>query len=97
MSWLQYYMDEVNQFHPEFELIANDALGDLHLADSYEWMHHLRLPGSSGIIPDYVLREKSTQKWVLAFEIKRLERRTYRAGINIKQNPMPKITYQGIG
>src|ERR1044072_200041 len=77
MQWLYYHDDEVSRFHSEFEIIANEALNELHLSSQYEWKHHLRLPGSSGIVPDFVLRKKGSNEWILAYEIKRTVRDVY--------------------
>lgn len=70
MAWLYPTMGEVGHFHPEFEAAANESLLKAGLDADYEWVHHLRTPNNS-VVPDFVLRQKSTQKWLLAFEIKR--------------------------
>ena len=70
MSWLNYAQDEVRSFHPEFESAANEALRIVGLGHIYEWIHHLRTPGST-VIPDFVLQRKSGHQWLLAFEMKR--------------------------
>lgn len=70
MSWLNYNQDEVRYFHPEFESAANEALRVAGLEGAYEWIHHIRTPGST-IIPDFVLQRKAGHQWILAFEIKR--------------------------
>lgn len=70
MSWLNYSDDEVARFHPAFEDAANEALRRLGLDGELEWVHHVRTPGSS-IIPDFVLRRRTSGQWVLAFELKR--------------------------
>lgn len=77
MRWLFYHDDEVSKFHIEFEILANEALNELNLSSQYEWKHHLRLPGSSGIVPDFVLRKKGSNEWILAYEIKRTIRDVY--------------------
>jgi hypothetical protein len=63
-------MGEVSYYHPEFESAANEALHIAGLDSELEWVHHLRTP-SNTVIPDFVLRRRSTHRWLLAFEIKR--------------------------
>lgn len=70
MTWLKCSDDEVAVFHPEFELIANQVLWKMGLASTYCWKHHLRSSGVS-VVPDFVLINRSTQRWVLIVEIKR--------------------------
>lgn len=70
MSWLSYSDDEVRVFHPEFHEQADAALVQLGVEANYEWLHH---PSSAGVavVPDYVLVERSSGRWVLVVEIKR--------------------------
>jgi hypothetical protein len=70
MAWLQYSDDEVTCFHREFLSVANDVLRQEQLEAIYSWEHHLRSVGSS-VIPDFVLVERSTQRWMVVMEIKR--------------------------
>ncbi len=70
MAWLQYSDDEVTCFHREFLSVANDVLRQEQLEALYSWEHHLRSAGSS-VIPDFVLVERSTQRWMVVMEIKR--------------------------
>lgn len=69
MGWLSYSDDEVVDFHPAFENVATSCLNDLGISGRYEWVHH----DSSAIggVPDYVLREIDTKRWVLVVEIKK--------------------------
>lgn len=70
MPWLNYSDDEVQRFHPIFQEAADRALELEGLNERYHWEHHIRVAGST-IIPDFVLRETATSRWVLAVEIKR--------------------------
>lgn len=70
MSWLSYSDDEVTVFHPEFESVAREALNQLGLTATHEWLHHPVSTGV-GVVPDFVLVEKASGRWVLVFEIKR--------------------------
>ena len=70
MAWLEYTDDEVTKFHPIFERASNDALVREGLDGQYEWIHHIRPPGNS-LIPDYVLRDRQTNRWRVAVELKR--------------------------
>ena len=70
MAWLHYSDDEVTCFHREFLSVANDVLRQEQLDAIYSWEHHLRSVGSS-VIPDFVLVERSTQRWMMVMEIKR--------------------------
>lgn len=72
MPWLTGTEDEVQRFHPEFENAANEALQLVGLGQDFEWRHHVTNIGST-VIPDYVLLHRRTQRWVLAFELKRTE------------------------
>ena len=76
MPWLDYSVDEVSGFHPEFESAANEALKFAGLNELYEWVHHLRTQGNA-LIPDFVFRNKRTHQWILAFEIKRTRDAVY--------------------
>jgi hypothetical protein len=69
MNWLSYTDDEVADFHPAFEKVAVACLEKLGSKDSYEWVHHDS--SASGGIPDYVLREIATKRWVIVVEIKK--------------------------
>ena len=69
MSWLSYSDDEVKSFHPEFEIIAQDCLKVAKLDKRYEWVHHDA--SSKGGIPDYILQEAATRRWILVVEIKK--------------------------
>jgi hypothetical protein len=69
MSWLSYSDDEVKRFHPAFEIIAHDCLKAAKLDESYEWVHHDA--SSKGGIPDYILQETATRRWILVVEIKK--------------------------
>ncbi len=70
MSWLDYTDDEVRRFHPEFKALADQALTVAGFDHNLEWIHHVRTPGNT-IIPDFVLRHKVSNQWMLAFELKR--------------------------
>lgn len=70
MPWLNYNNDEVRQFHPAFQYVADDVLLSMGISAQYHWEHH---PSSDGVqvIPDFVLVESATNRWVLVVEIKR--------------------------
>jgi len=70
VSWPTYKDGEIGVFHPAFEAAANDSLDRLGLTRSHSWEHH---PASAGVgvIPDFVLVESATGRWVLVVEIKR--------------------------
>lgn len=77
-SWLLPTQDEVTCFHTEFESAANEALRNLGLESRFEWEHHSRSPGVT-LVPDFVLKDRTTKKWVLALEIKRRREDVYSA------------------
>ena len=70
LTWPTYQDGEVAVFHPAFEAAANEALAELGIAHTHEWDHH---PASAGVgvVPDFVLKEKATGRWILVVEIKR--------------------------
>ena len=70
LPWLNYSDDEVTCFHPQFKLVADNVLSTLGHSANYHWTHH---PYSSGVqvVPDFVLVETSTNRWILVVEIKR--------------------------
>lgn len=70
MPWLNYSDDEVRQFHPAYQTVAEHVLIKMGIATQYHWEHH---PVSSGVqvIPDFVLVETATNRWILVVEIKR--------------------------
>lgn len=70
MSWLSYASDEVGAFHPEFQTAAEQALLDLGLDTTHHWLHHPVSMGV-GVVPDYVLAEVASGRWILIVEIKR--------------------------
>ncbi|UWR21619.1 BpuSI family type II restriction endonuclease [Sulfitobacter sp. S190] len=70
MSWLSYASDEVGEFHPEFQSAAEQALFDLNLSATHHWRHHPVSMGV-GVVPDYVLVESASGRWMLIVEIKR--------------------------
>ncbi|HCR9735354.1 BpuSI family type II restriction endonuclease [Citrobacter sp. FR21RM1OL9030] len=76
MSWLNYSDDEVRQFHPAFQGVADNVLINMELSAHYHWIHH---PTSVGVqvIPDFVLVETATNRWVLVVEIKRTKAATF--------------------
>ena len=70
MPWLNYSDEEVSRYHPVFLDSANKALSEEGMDGKYIWQHHLRTPGNT-LIPDFVLIEKSSNRWILAVEVKR--------------------------
>lgn len=70
MAWLQYTHDEVLDFHPVFETCARAALAEDGMTARYSWRHHLRTTGSA-LVPDFVLTDAATGRWLLAVEVKR--------------------------
>jgi hypothetical protein len=69
MGWLEYNDDEVDSFHPEFISASNQVLKNLSLLDTHFWVHHDT--STEGGIPDYVLIEKMSGRYVLIVEIKK--------------------------
>lgn len=67
--WLSYVDDEVEAFHPAFEALANACIEELGKKESLAWIHHD--PSSKGGIPDYVLQDLNSQRWLLIVEIKK--------------------------
>lgn len=76
MDWLNYSDDEVKRFHTLFESSANQALIDENLENSLDWDHHNRTPGNK-LVPDFVLRDKKSGRWILSLEIKRSKTSLY--------------------
>ncbi|MBO9655186.1 MAG: BpuSI family type II restriction endonuclease [Agrobacterium tumefaciens] len=70
MTWLSYGLDEVAHFHPAFDEIAQEALVHQGLDKTFHWVHHPKSSGV-GVVPDFVLLERSTGRWVVVVEIKR--------------------------
>ena len=70
MAWLSYTEDEVTRFHLQFESASNEALRNASLDGQLAWVHHLRSPGNP-LVPDFVLRRRDGNQWLLALEIKR--------------------------
>lgn len=64
----RYTDDEVAVFHPICESALNIALDQLKLSEEYEVVHHDNI---NGIIPDYVIKNKRTQNYLLIIEVKR--------------------------
>lgn len=69
MGWLSHTDDEVKKFHPAFESIASISLSVVDKSNLYEWIHHDA--SAEGGIPDFVLREVATKKWLLVVEVKK--------------------------
>jgi BpuSI N-terminal domain/N-6 DNA Methylase len=65
---LSYHDDEVADFHPVFERCADAALKRAGLDGTLGWEHH---PATDVGVPDFVLSERSTGRWILVMEIKR--------------------------
>jgi hypothetical protein len=76
MPWLRYSDDEVTRFHIEFEAAGRLALQELNLQDRYVWNHHVRTQGGN-VVPDFVLVDQATGRWVVAFELKRTRESVY--------------------
>lgn len=70
MSWLSYTEDEVGAFHPAFEEVAKLALLELGMSSTHKWLHHPSSMGV-GVVPDYVLADAATGRWIIVVEIKR--------------------------
>lgn len=83
MSWLRYSDDEVTRFHSEFEGAALAALNELGLTDRYVWTHHVRVQGAT-VIPDFVLLERASGRWIVAFELKRTRESVYSTRFQIQ-------------
>jgi len=67
---LNYSKEEVADFHPVFKTIGDRVLIGMSLDQKYEWLHHPNSAGV-GVIPDFVLAERQTGRWILVVEIKR--------------------------
>jgi BpuSI N-terminal domain/N-6 DNA Methylase len=83
MPWLRYSDDEVSRFHAEFESAARVALDDLRLPERYVWTHHVRVQGET-LIPDFVLMERTSGRWIVAFELKRTRESVYSTRFQIQ-------------
>jgi len=83
MSWLRYSDDEVTRFHVEFESAALTALNELGIANRYVWTHHVRTQGTT-VIPDFVLQERTSGRWIVAFELKRTRESVYSTRFQIQ-------------
>jgi hypothetical protein len=83
MSWLRYSDDEVTRFHAEFESAGLVALDELGLAEGYLWTHHVRAQGAT-VIPDFVLVERVSGRWIVAFELKRTRDSVYSTRFQIQ-------------
>ena len=83
MSWLRYSDDEVARFHLEFEGAALVGLEELGLDDRYVWTHHIRVQGAT-VIPDFVLVERASGRWIVAFELKRTRESVYSTRFQIQ-------------
>src|SRR5450759_2156044 len=70
MTWLRYSDDEVAAFHPVFEACGTQALAAGGLDATYRLEHHLR-GHSSRLVPDFVLVDTATNRWIVAVEVKR--------------------------
>lgn len=68
MKLPEYSDDEVRVFHPICESALNSALRSLRLENDYEVTHHESI---NGIIPDFVIKNKKTKKYLLIIEVKR--------------------------
>lgn len=76
MPWLRYSDDEVTKFHVEFEAAGRTALHELLLQEQLVWIHHVRTQGGS-VVPDFVLVDRLTGRWIAAFELKRTRESVY--------------------
>ena len=83
MPWLRNSDDEVTRFHTEFESASRVALEDLRLAERYVWTHHVRVQGET-LIPDFVLMERTSGRWIVAFELKRTRESVYSTRFQIQ-------------
>jgi hypothetical protein len=68
LSLLEYDDDEVRAFHPAFERAGQAALTRAGLDGTLKWEHHR--PTDVGV-PDFLLIERRSGRWVLVVEIKR--------------------------
>jgi hypothetical protein len=83
MGWLDPTEDEVGRFHPAFQAAGTEALNRLGIQNDYEWVHHLRPPGTN-IIPDFVLVHRATRRWLAALELKRRRESVYSTRFQIQ-------------
>lgn len=66
---ISYSDDEVKIFHPLVEKSLKQYLSTKGLDRTYAILHHP--PGVTGSIPDFVITEKSSGKWIFVIEVKR--------------------------
>lgn len=66
---ISYSDDEVKVFHSHFEQLIKDFMRANGLDQRYDVLHHP--PGVTGSIPDFVITEKTSGKWVFVIEMKR--------------------------
>lgn len=66
---ISYSDDEVKVFHSHFERLIKDFMSSKGLDKKYKVLHHP--PGVTGSIPDFVITEKTSGKWVFVIEMKR--------------------------
>jgi hypothetical protein len=67
----------------EFESAALTALNELGIANRYVWTHHVRTQGTT-VIPDFVLQERTSGRWIVAFELKRTRESVYSTRFQIQ-------------
>jgi BpuSI N-terminal domain/N-6 DNA Methylase len=83
MPWLDYTDGEVNDFHPVFHEGALDALRVMGRDSDLAWKHHNRTPGNR-LVPDFVLLEKKSGRWLLTIEIKRSRSSIFRTNNQVQ-------------
>lgn len=66
---ISYHDDEVRKFHPLVETKLKDYMMKNNLDSKYALEHHPNARGSG--IPDFVIVQKDTGKWVYVIEVKR--------------------------
>lgn len=69
MGWLRYTDDEIEVFHSAFIRAAEESLTRLEMDQSHVWIHHDA--NAHGGIPDFVLVDRTTGRYVLIVEIKK--------------------------
>ncbi len=67
---ITYSDSEVDVFHPQVQQAVELYLTDMKLDDKYGIDHHPNAGEMEGI-PDFVIKDKKSGKWVFVIEIKK--------------------------
>ena len=69
MKNILYSDDEVGIFHPEIEKALKSYIKQNNLESIYEIEHHPK--SSTKAIPDFVIKDRKSKKWIFVIEVKR--------------------------